>query len=45
LSTGSLYEQDLTGDDLRLLRELYGERADDLDDLLEELRRMQSEER
>jgi hypothetical protein len=45
LSSGSLAEEDLTAADLELLKKLFGERADDLENLLEDLRRIQSEER
>ena len=43
LSAGSLLEEDLTERDLALIRKLFGERADDLEDLLENLRRMQDD--
>jgi len=45
LSAGSLDAEDLGETDLALLRELYGERADDLEDLLEGLRRLAAEDR
>lgn len=45
LSRGDFDEEDLDADDWALLRDLYGEREDDLEDLLEQLRRLRAVER
>ena len=44
LTAGEIGEEDLTRDDLALLRELYGEGEEELQDLFENLRRLREEQ-
>jgi hypothetical protein len=45
LTQGEVLEEDLSQDDWSLLADLYGEREDDLADMLEQIRRLGAEER